>query len=407
MTESEIFCDLDLRPSLKIQEEDDEYIKAEKLDTIINECSKKFTNVIITKMVGRGTFGKVFVATGEYEHKTINIAIKHIHNLKSDVKNIYGMNDEYDVFKKMSELDLSPRMYEGIEFETDEGLLNKAIIMERYDIDCHNLFKSVRFTYKLKHKLMNDIFGLIIKTVQSGISCIDMKLENFMYKEEGQVVKMIDFGEYCSCTDKDKDKLMYDRFKFTENCNKHIKYPTLDDKKAFQACEIIYNLIIIKHIMFNSQIFAFLRYYFNSEGEQYTTLKDLSIEEEEKRNKIYLEIGLLNKQILQFPIMKNFMDPTNKELRCYFAFFISPEMNNPLSYIRNKTLVHYCKDALKENNTHRVFKSGDLAKIIILNGLDDSPYSKNIKKYIDYGRKEFKKFINEVKTQRSKRQRIN
>lgn len=405
MTEPEIVCDL--RASLKIQEHDDEYIKAEKLDAIINECSKKFTNVIITKMVGRGTFGKVFVATGVYENKTINIAIKHIHNLKSDVENIYGMNDEYDVFKKMSELDLSPRMYEGIEFKTDEGLLNKAIIMERYDIDCHNLFKSVRFTYKLKHKLMNDIFGLIIKTVQSGISCIDMKLENFMYKEEGQVVKMIDFGEYCSCTDKDKDKLMYNSFNFKE-CGNHLDR-RLDDIKAFQACEIIYNLIIIKYIMFNSQIFAFLRYYFNSEGEQYTTLKDLSnIEEEKKRNKIYLEIGLLNKQILEFPIMKNFMDPTNKELRCYFAFFINPDKNNPLSYIRNKTLVHYCKDALKENNTYRVFKSGDLAKIIVLNGLDDTLYSKNIKKYIDYGRKEFKEFINKAKkTQRSKRQRIN
>lgn len=389
------FCDLG--DSVKINKHDDEFVKQVKIDTIINECSKKFSTVIVTKLIGTGTYGKVYLANADYENKNIGIAIKHIHIITDVAAEQYGIDDEYSVFKKMSELGLSPQLYEGIDFETNEGEANKVIIMEKFDIDCHTLFIRDGFTFVLKKQILSDIVELVTKTVKAGISCIDMKLGNFMYKQEGQVVKMIDFGEYCSYTDEAKGKLMYDQFEFTELCKKFVPEDTPEENKnAFQLCEIVFNLIIIKYIMFNSQIIGFLMRYYESiyeeDGEQYTTLKELSDEEIKKRNKAYYEISLLNRHILQIPIMKAFLG-TPKYI-CYFMAFIFP--THPLAFNRNKVLTHYCREALgytDENPVRENYDKNDIRKIIMLDRLDDSIYAKNVKVFMDYGKKEFKSYV--------------
>ena len=385
-----------LEDSVKINEYDDEFVKQVKVDTIINKCSKKFSTVIVTKLIGTGSFGKVYLANADYENKNIGIAIKYIHTV-SNVSD-YDMDDEYSVFKKMSDLGLSPQLYEGIDFETNEGKENKILIMEKFDIDCHTLFVRDGYTFALKKQILSDIVELVTKTVKAGISCIDMKLGNFMYKQEGQVVKMIDFGEYCSCTDKAKGKLMYDKFKFIELCKNF--FPDIEEdtpeenKNAFQICEIVFNLIIIKHIMFNTQILVFLTYYYDykEDEKQYTLKKILDEELQKKRNKVYYEICLLNRHILQLPIMKVFLG--TPKYMCYFMAFIYPN-HHPLAYIRNKVLTHYCREALgyTDRDPVRQYNKNDIQKILMLNGLDDSVYAKNVKVFMDYGKKEFKNYV--------------
>ena len=231
--------------------------------------------------------------------------------------------------------------------------------------------------------------------VSNGFSCIDAKLVNFMFKKEGQIVKMIDFGEYCTCD----TKKIYESIHFIERCKKFTeKENTVEqNKNAFQNAEIIFNLIIIKYMMFTAQIQYFLnRYYdFDEHTREYTTLKKKSKEDQFKRNQIYWSTLMLNREITNLPIFKSFMDPSDKKLRCFFAELIN--FSYRYGFIRNTQLTYYCANSLAydvdTSGPFRKYNARDLKKIIMLSGLTDDIFGKAIKKFMEYGEKEFKEYI--------------
>ena len=256
------------------QDKDDDVLRVQKLETIINTQSKKFKNVQFTKKLGSGAFGQVYSADCEYENKKIQVAVKYIDLVNDNMKE-YGMDEEYNVFKKMSELNLSPCLYEGLQFRRQrESKSEKSIllIMEKYDFDCQTVMVSNDFTYEVKRDVLYQMIKIIFQMVSNGFSCIDAKLLNFMFRKDGQIVKMIDFGEYCTCD----TKKIHEKIRFIQRCEKFTN--TIENNKtAFENSEIIFNLIIIKHLMFTAQIQYFLnRYYnFNDNNSEYTTLKKI------------------------------------------------------------------------------------------------------------------------------------
>lgn len=380
---------------------DDDVLKIQKLETIINTQSKKFKNVQFKKKLGSGAFGQVYSADCEYENKTIQVAVKYI-GIENDVmKEHYGMDDEYTVFEKMSKLNLSPCLYEGLRFKTKNSKEKKGmlLIMEKYDFDCRTVMVSNDFTYEVKRDVLYQMIKIIFQMVSNGFSCIDAKLLNFMFKKEGQIVKMIDFGEYCTCD----TKKIHEEIDFIEKCRIFTTENNTDknNKYAFENSEIIFNLIIIKHMMFTAQIQYFLnRYYdFDEEKREYTTiLKNKSKEDQFKRNQIYWSTLMLNREITNLPIFKSFLNPDEKKFRCFFAELIN--YSNQYGFIRNRQLTHYCAHSLaydvKVSGPIRNYTARDLKKIIMLSGLNDDSFGKAIKKFMDYGEKEFKEYIEEA-----------
>lgn len=382
------------------QDKDDDVLRVQKLETIINTQSKKFKNVQFTKKLGSGAFGQVYSADCEYENKKIQVAVKYIDLVNDNMKE-YGMDEEYNVFKKMSELNLSPCLYEGLQFQTQrESKREKSIllIMEKYDFDCQTVMVSNDFTYEVKRDVLYQMIKIIFQMVSNGFSCIDAKLLNFMFRKDGQIVKMIDFGEYCTCD----TKKIHEKIRFIQKCNNYTnKQNTIEhNKTAFENSEIIFNLIIIKHLMFTAQIQYFLNRYYNFDDNisEYTTLKKISTEEELKRNQIYWSTLMLNKEVTKLPIFKSFLDPKNKELRCFFAELIN--FSNRYGYIRNRQLTHYCAYSLaydvNASGPIRKYNARDLKKIIMLSGLIDDTFGKAIKTFMHYGENEFKKYISKA-----------
>ena len=152
--------------------------------------------------------------------------------------------------------------------------------------------------------------------------------------------------------------------------------------------------------MFTAQIQYFLNRYYNFDNNksEYTSLKNISTEEELKRNQIYWSTLMLNKEITNLPIFKSFLDSKDKELRCFFAELIN--FSNRYGYIRNRQLTHYCAYSLaydvNVSGPIRKYNARDLKRIIMLSDLINDTFGKAIKEFMDYGEKEFKNYITEA-----------
>lgn len=167
------------------------------LQQIINHCVRGGAAVIIQEEIGKGNYGIVY--KGIYRSKAV--AIKHIHKIKQD------NTEEYDFTRKMSDANVGPKLYHGFYFRVN-GKLNQVLITELFDIGCFDIIVSDEYSVELKVNIVRQMIYLIKEMLKHGLVCLDIKLDNFVYRFSDNTVKMIDFGEFCStCPSERRDCL--------------------------------------------------------------------------------------------------------------------------------------------------------------------------------------------------------
>lgn len=166
------------------------------LQQIINLCLHS-SAVTVQDEIGKGNYGIVYKGV----YNTHKVAIKHIHKIKND------NTEEYDFTRKMSDAGVGPKLYHGFYFRVN-GKLNQVLITELFDIGCFDIVVADEYSLELKVNIVHQMIYLIKQMLKNGLVCLDIKLDNFVYRKEGNIVKMIDFGEFCSvCPSERRDCL--------------------------------------------------------------------------------------------------------------------------------------------------------------------------------------------------------
>ena len=167
------------------------------LQQIINHCLHGKAAVSVQEEIGKGNYGIVYKGV----YNTHKVAIKHIHKIKND------NTEEYDFTRKMSDADVGPKLYHGFYFRIN-GKLNQVLITELFDIGCFDIIVADEYNLELKVDIVRQMIYLIKQMLKNGLVCLDIKLDNFVYGKEENIVKMIDFGEFCSaCPSERRDCL--------------------------------------------------------------------------------------------------------------------------------------------------------------------------------------------------------
>jgi serine/threonine protein kinase len=188
--------------------------KISENENIIN-CSK---NVKINKMKGeiaRGTFGIIYNAESIIDGKLKDVIVKKIIN-KSSIKNSFfgnfneikeKMDKEVEYSYEMAKYDIGPKIYDSFFYIGSSKFSSnfyQYIIMEKFDSSVHDFINSKKnqnmITKKMCNYISNEMINLVKKQIyEAGMSCLDLKLDNFVIKLNPIKIKMIDFGiDWCT-----------------------------------------------------------------------------------------------------------------------------------------------------------------------------------------------------------------
>jgi hypothetical protein len=167
--------------------------KKRKDEKILNDCMRSVDDISLGKVLGQGSFGKVYSGTGIYRNNKVNVAIKVIKNV--DLDDIF---EEVELSYYMSEVGLGPKVYDAF-FIKRGGTYTQYLIMEPFDGDVFNALQSTVITKKSKEKIILEMTKILRKQLFTyNMLCYDLKPENYVYKKDG-TVRMIDFGaDFCN-----------------------------------------------------------------------------------------------------------------------------------------------------------------------------------------------------------------
>jgi serine/threonine protein kinase len=172
----------------------------------LNNCSRVFSNIILGKEIGRGSYSSVFTAKATNNNgKLMNVAIKIIPKTNMD-----EMNYEVEFGFYMDESKIGPKIYDAF-FIKKKSEYTQYIIMEAFDINVYSVLHS-----NIHQKTKNFVLWQIVKLMHKQLfdcrlECYDIKPGNFVYNRKTKVVKMIDFGsEFCNIDKVTKSKKEYD-----------------------------------------------------------------------------------------------------------------------------------------------------------------------------------------------------
>jgi serine/threonine protein kinase len=186
-------------------------------------CAERcgFTNWRDCKLIGRGTFGEIFKLVVDFTNNdgtiSMPVAVKKV--LINFNYNTGDADEEANIFKVMSDLEISPELY--CYFRTDKY---QYFIMEKMDMNCIEVFNTDfgSDSITIKQLVLIDIITLIKSQIYySGMWCTDIKFENFVVKFNDLVPKtrMIDFGIWCNRRDSEEWEHLDDYFENDDSKN--------------------------------------------------------------------------------------------------------------------------------------------------------------------------------------------
>ncbi len=166
---------------------------------IIRECARKVKHVMIEKILGRGTFGTVYLADLiDEDGQNVKVAIKRI-EIKRNKFNIDELMYEVEYSYFMAEIGVGPKIYDAFYIELRDTAV-QYIFMEAGEGSIGDAIES-DMNPKLKEAIVRDSIRLTWKQIEHDMFCLDIKPGNFIYQMIGKNprVKMIDFGkDWCS-----------------------------------------------------------------------------------------------------------------------------------------------------------------------------------------------------------------
>jgi len=186
----------------------------------LENCPRNLKHVHLGSLLGEGTFGKVYKAKGVYHSSTLDLAVKVINNVNLD-----EIFDEVEYSYYMSEMDIGPKIYDAFYKLQESSYYIQYIIMEPFDGDVEALLRSKYVSVHNKRNAIKQMCILLHKQMfDHGLECYDIKPKNYVYKNHGNVVRMIDFGRDWCRTDRNKTPR-----------SKHIVYLVLLIQLAFMV----------------------------------------------------------------------------------------------------------------------------------------------------------------------------
>lgn len=167
---------------------------------IINKCARNVKNVIIKKVLGKGSFGTVFFANLlDSKGKELPSAVKIIKLKKNKRSKVDEMMYEVEYSYYMGENGIGPKIYDAFYVDAPDYIM-QYIFMESGDDSVMSALQS-NMDPRLLQALVRDCIRLTWKQINKlELYCLDIKPNNFIYKmnKGGPKVRMIDFGaEWC------------------------------------------------------------------------------------------------------------------------------------------------------------------------------------------------------------------
>ena len=206
-----------------------------KCSKTIDECYEEggIVGLTIDKLVGEGTFGKVYIGTAEFgpSKRIINVskqnprksmkkssvsvkvdrtsvAIKIIKGSVSDLDKIF-LEIEFCLY--MSELGIGPKVYHSF-YKVMGRDITQFIVMEPMSMSCDKALEKSRIEFTDKIDIVSEMINLLeIQIFDLGLMCTDIKPQNYMVNidknNKNKGVKMIDFDSvFCKF---DEDSMDY------------------------------------------------------------------------------------------------------------------------------------------------------------------------------------------------------
>ena len=183
------------------------------MDNHINEDLNKFYNININQLIGKGSFGKVYIAEKKDTKEKRAIKIFQLKEIKENLKqnffyneNPEQINDEFEkyinsIINEIENMKICENKYSVKYYETfkDENIL--AVVMELCDNNLSNILKnknegfSIKEIYEIMHQL-NKTFKIMR---ENRIVHRDIKLDNILIKSEKDnilnfICKLTDYG---------------------------------------------------------------------------------------------------------------------------------------------------------------------------------------------------------------------
>ena len=166
----------------------------------LDKCPRNVQHIHMGPLLGEGSFGKVYKAKGVYHSSTLDLAVKVINNVNLD-----EIFDEVEYSYYMSEMDIGPKIYDAFYKLQESYYYIQYIVMEPFDGDVEGLLRSKTVSVHNKRNAIKQMCILLYKQMfDHGLECYDIKPKNYVYKNHGNVVRMIDFGRDWCRTDRNK-----------------------------------------------------------------------------------------------------------------------------------------------------------------------------------------------------------
>ncbi len=185
-------------------------IKSNGQNFDISKCFK-LKDIESFGQLGEGSFGTVYSATATIKSKKVDLAVKitkDVYDTLQDKVYILDKNDkEIKIGILNSKYEIGPTIYDAffIDLKSDvkthvNGTIIQVVVMERMQYDCETALLTLDLTDNQARSIVHQMCDLASKQIKNYIFCVDVKPGNYMVNvtDPVPIVKMIDFGEFCS-----------------------------------------------------------------------------------------------------------------------------------------------------------------------------------------------------------------
>lgn len=293
----------------------------------IEKCSRNFKSLTLNNIVGKGSFGTVYTASGTLakNNNKVNVAVKVIKKIDLDDA-IY--ESEFSYF--MSEAGLGPKIYDSFYYK-GRGTFNKGnntqiIVMESMENSADKKLDNDSLPLVTRLSIVSQMYSILNQMIlKYGLMCTDIKPGNYLANtkiKDKPIVKIIDFGnDFCEKENKLDLKLIL----------------------GFTLASILIYILVREWISFDESIYVFFADPLNNLGEivkhtmvnsdlQHAYINDIF--ELKKNIKYYI--------LKYIPKYKSFKDITNTILKDYehYKKYMKPSFKKYKMYdpYHNKTL---------------------------------------------------------------------
>lgn len=224
----------------------------EKCTNIKINKEKTFNILGKLQVLGKGAYGKVYAATRSNKHQT-ELAIKVIEYDNERLRHESLVEIEYGT--KMAKAKIGPKIYDILHLTSPQKTFF-VIIMEKYPMDGNEALNSYQYSNKEKRKIIKKMIKLIIKMLEAGLYCFDIKPSNFVVK--GTTVRMIDFGgQFCNKTPTIGADFLHKAARTIENSGTIPEYSAelkqiANSPKSF-ATEVFFQIIMLPFIVLTAK----------------------------------------------------------------------------------------------------------------------------------------------------------